>query len=120
MLTVREPVLMPWTRTAAPVDSENSDSRPRVQLFALPEEIALFVEVDAILCDAAARLTCRQRPAPPVTGCALRGPRLAGWAWLEPGGRWRVLPHAVRAVQRGPPPHRTDQHRREEVMSSQQ
>jgi len=120
MLTVSEPALMLWTRTAAPTDSETSTSRPRVRPCPLPEEIALFIEVDAILCDAAARLTCRQRPAPPATGRALRGPRAAGRAWLEPSGRWRVPPHAVRAVQRGPPAHRTDQHRREEVMSSQQ
>src|SRR5690242_11796103 len=109
MLTVSEPALMPWTRTAAPVDSENSDSRPRAQVLPPPEEIALFIEVDAILCDAAARLTCRQRPAPPATGRALRGPRPAGRAWLQPSGQWRVPPHAVRAVQRGPPAHRTDQ-----------
>ena len=110
MLTVSEPVLMPWIRAAAPVDSENPDSRPWVELLPVPEEIALFIEVDAILCAAEARVTCRRRPAPPATGRALRGPRPAGRAWLEPSGRWRVLPQAVRAVQRGPPAHRTDQH----------
>src|SRR6185312_763996 len=104
MLTVSEPVLMPWTRAAAPVDSENSASRPRVQPFPPPEEIELFIEVDAILRAAAARVIClRRRPAPPATGRALRGPRPAGRAWLERCGRWRVPPRLVRAVQRGPP-----------------
>lgn len=99
MLTVSEPVLMPWTHTAAPVDSEHTDSP-----FPPPEEIALFIEVDAILCAAAAGVPCRrQRPAPPATGRALRGPRSAGWASVEARGRWLVPPRSVSAVQRSPP-----------------
>ena len=44
-----------------------------------PSVAALIAEVDAIRC-AADSSDSRQRPTPPATGCALRGPRRAGWS----------------------------------------
>lgn len=64
------------TMMAAPVPPSAGES---VQLLVAPvvtndpsPDIALFAEVDAILCEAAA--TLRRRPAPPAIGCALDEP----------------------------------------------
>src|SRR5436305_12610719 len=103
MLTIIQPAPTPWTRTAAPADSDSPADRTRDELRAVPEEIALFAEVDAILCAAERVRWIRRPPAPPVAGCALSGPRSAGRSWRKWVGRWHAPLHPVRAVQRSPP-----------------
>src|SRR5438309_11629697 len=103
MLTIIEPAHTPWERTAAPADSDSPAHPTRDELSTVPEEIALFAEVDAILCEAEQLSSIRRRPAPPVTGCALRGPRSAGRSWMQEDNRWHAPLHPVRAVQRSPP-----------------
>ena len=91
---------------AAPVLPGTSES---VQLLVAPvvtsdpsPVLALFTEVDAILCEAAAAL--RRRPAPPAIGCALREPRCAGRSWHMHTPRPRNAPaERVDPMQRSPP-----------------
>jgi hypothetical protein len=76
------------------------------------EVIALFAEIDAILCAAAARMIPPRRPpAPPATGCAPCGPRSAGRPWRGSAARWGVPVRPVRALPRSPPPITSRQHR---------
>src|SRR5437764_7291240 len=103
MLTIIEPASTPRERTAAPADSDSPTDRTRDELWTVPEEIALFAEVDAILREAEQVSSTRRTPAPPVTGCALRGPRSAGRSWMQEDNRWHAPLHPVRAVQRSPP-----------------
>jgi hypothetical protein len=103
------------TRMAAPVLPSTSES---VQLLVAPvvtndpsPVLALFAEVDAILCEAAAGL--RRRPAPPAIGCALDEPRCAGRSWHLHTPRPRNAPaERVDPMQRSPPRRRapTSQH----------
>jgi hypothetical protein len=103
MLTIIEPAHTPWEHIAAPADSDSPADRTPDELWTVPEEIALFAEVDAILCEAEQVSSMRRTPAPPATGCALRGPRSAGRSWMREANRWHAPLHPVRAVQRGPP-----------------
>lgn len=64
--------------------------------------LALFTDVDDILC-AAVAAHCR-RPAPPVTGCALREPRCAGRSSAHRSPRrWDAPVHRLAPMQRSPP-----------------
>lgn len=103
MLTIIEPARTPWERTAAPANSDSPADRIRDELWTIPDEIALFAEVDAILCEAEQLSSSRRTPAPPVTGCALSRPRSAGRSWMQDDNRWHAPLHPVRAVQRSPP-----------------
>ncbi|WP_142239368.1 hypothetical protein [Mycobacterium sp. ST-F2] len=97
------------TMMAAPVPPSAGES---VQLLVAPvvtndpsPDIALFAEVDAILCEAAA--TLRRRPAPPAIGCALDEPRCAGRPWHSHTPRPRNAPATrVYPMQRSPPQRR--------------
>jgi hypothetical protein len=84
----------------ASATNEAIDS-PDQQALHLLDVAALFAEVDALLCAALTPVRCS--PAPPVTGCALLGPRSArrscGALVRARDGPVR----RVRAVQRGPP-----------------
>lgn len=90
---------------AAAANSENTNGGAGPDLLCLdPDNLALFVEVDAILCAALDPARCP--PAPPVTGCTSLRPRSTGRAWgalVRP----RARPvHPVWAVQRSAPdPH---------------
>ena len=94
------------TMMAAPVPPSAGES---VQLLVAPvvtndpsPDIALFAEVDAILCEAASAL--RRPPAPPAVGCALREPRCAGRSWNMHMPRPRNAPaDRVDPMQRSPP-----------------
>ena len=67
-----------------------------------PSVAALIAEVDAILC--AAEAPDRQRPTPPVIGCALRGPRCAGRSFQKQATPPRNQPvRRVDPLQRSPP-----------------
>jgi hypothetical protein len=88
-----------------------------------PEVAALIAEVDAILCAALTPVRCS--PAPPVTGCALLGPRSAGRSCGALVPAWEGPAHRVRAVQRGPPTDNNPRPRStttpgSQVMASQQ
>ncbi|OBB98655.1 hypothetical protein [Mycobacterium sp. 852002-40037_SCH5390672] len=84
------------------VTERPADKQEALPLDADQELFVLIAEVDAILCDAAATLL-RRPPAPPVTGCALLGPRSPGRSWKLPAQHWNAPAPDVRAVQRGPP-----------------
>lgn len=87
----------------ASATSEAIDSPDQQALHLLddPDVAALFAEIDALVCAALTPVRCS--PAPPVTGCALLGPRSAGRS-CGALVRARDGPvHRVRAVQRGPP-----------------
>jgi hypothetical protein len=67
-----------------------------------PPVVALMAEVDAILC--AAEAPDRQRPTPPVIGCALPGPRCAGRPCQKQATPRRHQPvRRVDPLQRSPP-----------------
>jgi hypothetical protein len=67
-----------------------------------PSVVALMAEVDAILC--AAEAPDRQRPTPPVIGCALREPRCAGRSCQKQATPPRNQPvRRVDPLQRSPP-----------------
>jgi hypothetical protein len=93
------------TRMAAPATIDPlGDLDLELQLLESdPDVVALFAEVDAILCAALAPRRCP--PAPPATGSAHPGrPRSAGrsrGALLRPR---RAPVHHVRALPRSPPP----------------
>jgi hypothetical protein len=66
--------------------------------------LALIAEVDAIFC--AAETPACQRPAPPVVGCALRGPRRAGRSCHPVSPRPPSdSARRVDPMQRSPPPN---------------
>lgn len=119
MLTKRAPLAWPRAAVAAPTNPHDPPV-PAEDRALEPTVIALFADVDAILCAAAARLVRRRRPpAPPVTGCARPEPWSAGRSWQGSAAWWRVPAHPVRAVQRSPrPSEQTDVLRHEEVMPS--
>ncbi|BBY21537.1 hypothetical protein MSTO_17420 [Mycobacterium stomatepiae] len=94
---------------AAPTNNATSDTAEPV-LHLDPDVAALFAEIDAILC--AALEPARRPPAPPATGCALLEPRSAGWSWGVLVRPQAGPVHPVRAVQRSPPTHARDQHRK--------
>ena len=61
----------------APADNDTFGGSDLNVLYLDPDIVALFAEIDAILCAALDPALCP--PAPPVTGCPRRGPgRLAG------------------------------------------
>ena len=86
---------------AAPANSTNIDSSEPKLVRVDPDMVALFAEVDAILC--AALAPARFLPALPVTGCALVEPRWAGRSCGAPVRARRAPVRHVRAVQRSPP-----------------
>jgi hypothetical protein len=103
MLTRSESSTAPSGAVTAPADRRTPFAHTEDPMIA-PEVLALFAEVDAILCEADERVNLlRRRPAPPVTGCALIGPRSAGRTWSESVTGWGTPPRLVRAVQRSPP-----------------
>jgi hypothetical protein len=66
--------------------------------------LALIAEVDAIFC--AVEAPDCQRPAPPVVGCVLCGPRRAGGSCHPASPRPPSEPvRRVDPMQRSPPPH---------------
>ena len=66
--------------------------------------LALIAEVDTIFCDAEAPVC--QRPAPPMVGCVLCGPRRAGGSCYSASPRPPREPvQRVDPMQRSPPPH---------------
>lgn len=67
-----------------------------------PALAGLIAEVEAILCDAAARLR-RPPPSRQLIGCALAAPRSPGGPWAVSLQPWSTPPPDVRAVQRSPP-----------------
>jgi hypothetical protein len=110
MLTEGGSVMSHCRTPAAPALSRGTIEVPAEQaaplVFNDPSVVALIAEVDAILCAAARKLLCRP-PAPPAIGCALGGPRCAGWSWQVSVDGWRGPAHRVDAMQRGPPRART-------------
>jgi hypothetical protein len=67
-----------------------------------PSVAALIAEVDAIFCADVAPES--QRPTPPVAGCALSGPRCAGWSCRKQVPPRHPEPvRRVDAMQRSPP-----------------
>jgi hypothetical protein len=88
--------------TSTATHSESLDTLDAALLSFDPDLEQLFAEVDAILCEARARM-----PAPPRTPVPVPGPRTpTSSVFVAYPRRWRRNrpPQPVWATQRGPPP----------------